>query len=735
VQCDFQLRHPYPGNLKLTGFDVRGVLVTDGDTLFPVSNRLVSLDGSNPTLIDPDGYTALFNPTEFPSGSAPWPMLGYIDGKFSNGDNFTATLNPFMAYCTDNPRRMFEAGATETVTVNLKYPSVPFEFGYVVDASWVLVDEVVDPLADFPPEATCLEPYRLDLQMIGTLTNEPGDSTGITVEVFDHQGIETVSYVTVECPDLFDGEVELEFAYQSGDDAWLYYGVITNESGAAPGDYTALVKANSLEVDSNLGELATFNVENISVYYAVVGDGDLIWAKQAGGTSNDQGHEITTLSDNSTVATGIFFDTATFGSGEPNETHLVSSGSWDIFIARYNPDGSLAWAKNACGPSEDSGKGITTLSDNSTVVTGSFSNSAIFGAGETNETLLNTSGDYDVFIARYNPDGSLVWAKKAGGTERDYCYGITSLSDNSTVVTGAFKETAIFGPGEPNETYLVESYISDFNIFIARYNPDGSLAWAKKAGGNAPDFCWEVTALSDNSTVVTGYFEGTAIFGPGESNEKQLVSSGNNDIFFARYNPDGSLAWAKSAGGAHDDFGRGITTLSDNSTVVTGYFSNSAIFGAGETNETLLNTSGDYDVFIARYNPDGSLAWAKKAGGTGEDVGHGITTLSDNSTVVTGHFKYSAIFGPGEINETQLVASGWDDIFIARYNPDGSLAWAKKAGGTNNEAGSGFTALSDDSIVVTGYFNETAIFGPGEANETQLVSSGSFDIFIARYSP
>ena len=67
VQCDFQLKHPYPGFVSLTGFDVRGVLVTDADTLFPVNDRYVALDGSNPYLLNPDGYTALFNPVEFPA--------------------------------------------------------------------------------------------------------------------------------------------------------------------------------------------------------------------------------------------------------------------------------------------------------------------------------------------------------------------------------------------------------------------------------------------------------------------------------------------------------------------------------------------------------------------------------------------------------------------------------------------------------------------------------------------
>ena len=718
--------------LKLTGFDVRGVLVTDGDTLFPESNRFASIDGSNPYLLNPDGFTNLFNPVEFPPGSAQWPILEYIPGKFSSGDDLTGTLNPFMAFCKDNPRRMFEAGATESVTINLKYPSTPpFEFGYVVDASWVKVDNVVDPETDFPPEANCLEPYRLEFQMVGKLLEVTDDTAGVRIEVFDHQGVETISTVSIECPSLFDGEVFLDYSSQSGDDSWFYEGIITNENGAPADSYPVLVRAESLESDANLGELSAYQMADIEVG----NDGSLIWAIRAGGTQSDRGYRITTLSDDSTVVTGYFSKSVTFGEGEPNEIVLESDGNHDIFVARYNPDGTLAWAKRSGGTDSDAGHGVTTLSDDSTVVTGRFESSATFGEGEVNETVLVSAGYLDIFVARYNPDSTLAWAKRAGGTASEGSNGITTLSDDSIVVTGSFTGSVTFGEGEANETVL-ESY-EESDIFVARYNPDGTLAWAKRAGGTNDDYGFGITTLSDDSTVVTGVLEGSATFGEGEANETVLVSDGDYDIFVARYNPDGTLAWAKRAGGTDQyDEGIGITTLSDDSTVVTGRFMDSATFGEGEANETVLESDGGWgDIFVARYNPDGTLAWVKSAGGTYHENGYGITTLSDDSTVVTGYFWVTAKFGEGDANETVLVSHGFADIYVARYNPDGTLIWVKRAGGWHWDGGRGITTLSDDSTVVTGTFGSTATFGEGEPNETVLVSDGDFDIFVARFAP
>jgi uncharacterized delta-60 repeat protein len=479
---------------------------------------------------------------------------------------------------------------------------------------------------------------------------------------------------------------------------------------------------------------------------SISGSGDLLWAKRAGGNGDDYGTGITTLFDNSTVVTGQFAGYAKFGEGEPNETVLDWFNSWDIFVARYNPDGTLVWAKSAGGNSIDYGLGVTTLSDNSAVVTGFFQESATFGSGEPNETNLTSAGNSDVFIARYNPDGTLAWAKSVGGVfYNDIGYGITTLLDNSIVVTGKFGESATFGLGEPNETILISAG-GPYDIFIARYNPDGTLAWAKSAGGaSGNDNGKGITALSDNSIVVTGFFYESATFGLGEPNQTVLTAAGglhDSDIFIARFNPDGTLAWAKSAGGSSVDSdwgesGDGITTLSDNSTVVIGSFFESATFGLGEPNQTVLTSDGDPDIFIARYNQDGSLAWAKSAGGENTDDGLGITTLSDNSIAVTGRFFISATFGPGEPNETVLTSAGKYDIFIARYNPDGMLAWAKSAGGTSNQedAGLGITTLSDNSIAVTGKFGLSATFGPGEPNETVLTAAQGFDIFVARFAP
>jgi uncharacterized delta-60 repeat protein len=442
------------------------------------------------------------------------------------------------------------------------------------------------------------------------------------------------------------------------------------------------------------------------------------------------------------VVTGKFgfggSTTATFGEGEPNETTLISAQGEDVLVARYNANGTLRWAKQAAGAGPDSygvGRDAARLPDDSVVIVGNFFGTLTFGQGEPNETSLTAPECLDVFVARYDPDGMLVWAKQAGGAAHDIGRGVAALSDGSVVVTGFFSGAAVFGAGESNETSLTSTGGSD--CFIARYELDGSLTWAKQAGGaGTHGYC--LTAISDDSVVVAGYFADAATFAPGEPNETSLTSVGSLDVFVARYDPDGSLAWAKRAGGFGSTEAYGVAATSDDSVVVTGRIDGAATFGAGEPNETVL-TGGSISssmmagaVFVARYNPDGTLAWAKGTGDPWSERGLGVTVLSDDSAVVTGHAACGAVFGPGEPNEAELTSAG---PFVARYRADGSFAWVKDAGGARDGWGVGVTALSDDSVVATGYFMGTATFGAGESNETTLTAPGMWDIFVARYRP
>ena len=713
--ADIKITHPLPLS-GIDGFDPRVIAILPANPGVSMNYPVLNVVANDSVVLNPDGYTKLYD-----------SLAGSIPGN----------ANPFLAYFKQvEYRRWFSSGTgmtsdTRRWEMNIDGFGGPMQFKLVVDVSLNYPNQPQQVIDNAP------ETVQIDAKVCRGLTSDGGIAY-ISVTLLDWQQQSGIGGVQIESPDLFNGTISLEYSDPGvNPNEYVYTGTITNSLLATEGEYKVLVATWDQATGINLYKEFPVIVSD---------DGNLIWAKHAGGESVDFGFAITSLSDNSTVVTGYYQLSATFGPGEKNQTVLTYGNTNNaIFIARYNPDGTLAWAKRVGGTGYNEGHGITTLSDNSTVVTGDFEYTATFGEGEINETVLTSAGGWDAFIARYNPDGTLAWAKRAGGLDGDGGHGITTLSDNSLAVIGLFAGVATFGEGEPNETVLNSDGIAD--IFVAQYNPNGTLAWAKPAAGSNYDFEFDfgITVLSDNSTVIIGYFGdyifgGTATFGEGEINETILTSDGKSDIFIARYNPNGTLEWAKRAGGSCWDEGSGIATLSDNSIVITGDFGypdgGFATFGPGESNEKILWSDGRKDIFIAKYNTDGTLVWVKSAGGRGNgDEGRGITTLSDDSIVVTGNFDGSATFCRGETNETVLNSAGSIDIFTAKYNTNGTLEWAKRAGGLSGDGGRAITSLSDDSTVVTGFFCGSATFGPGESNQTALTSAGSYDIFVARFKP
>jgi len=193
---DIQLSHPFVGLDEYTGFDVRGIAMFDSTYGFPGSglsfpDPSISTGGA---LLNPDGYTRLFNPTEYPPGSQPWAAWEYQKGKFATEAFPTATLNPYKAFNPDSPRRYFGCAEADTQSYEIRFPSDgPLRFGYAVDANWApplaKPPEVPD---DFPPEANMPEAYLVDFQIVAdTLWYDSDGGSGgdvrFVLKVYDHQ--------------------------------------------------------------------------------------------------------------------------------------------------------------------------------------------------------------------------------------------------------------------------------------------------------------------------------------------------------------------------------------------------------------------------------------------------------------------------------------------------------------------------------------------------------------------
>lgn len=378
---------------------------------------------------------------------------------------------------------------------------------------------------------------------------------------------------------------------------------------------------------------------------------------------------------------------------------------------------NVAWARSAGGNLMDGAFELAAdRLDGSATAAGSFQESVLANC-DPGQILLASAGGDDVLILRYGPDGTLAWARSAGGPGFDRAHAVQSTVDGGAVVAGRFEETATFGD-------FTLASAGNGDAFLAAYDADGTVAWAVRAGGADFDQALSVEALDDGGVLVTGEFRGDSTFGS-PPNQVTLSSLGASDAFVARYNADGSLAWVRQAGGASYQAGVALTPYSDGSFVLAGAFLGDVQFVGTAT--TLLSAGG-VDVFLARYDAGGSLAWARGAGGVLDDAAQGIARLSDGSLLAVGTFQGAAIFGLGEPRETTLASNGLDDLFMARFSADGALIWAQGVGGVEEDLARDVVALDGGGFAVAGLFRDTVTFGAGYT----FTADGANDAFLAR---
>jgi len=142
----------------------------------------------------------------------------------------------------------------------------------------------------------------------------------------------------------------------------------------------------------------------------------------------------------------------------------------------------------------------------------------------------------------------------------------------------------------------------------------------------------------------------------------------------------------------------------------------------------MVGANGNPDIFVAKYSgTSGAYLWANILIGFATDVGRGVAVDANGNVIVVGSFQMYAMDATGNI---LLTSAGGSDIFIVKYSATGVRQWIKGLGGPSEDIAYGVAVDSAGNIVVTGAFAGTVDFGGGP-----LTSAGSYDLFLAKYSP
>ncbi|MEM8488228.1 MAG: T9SS type A sorting domain-containing protein [Bacteroidota bacterium] len=302
-------------------------------------------------------------------------------------------------------------------------------------------------------------------------------------------------------------------------------------------------------------------------------------------------------------------------------------------------------------------------------------------------------------------------------------------------VTGSISgSTEFLSSGSTTAAFTLQS-IGLKDVFVAKYDPAGDPVWGFSIGGIAagPGIDDEGLAIEVSSAghvFVTGYFQGTADFDPGNG-VAEITSNGFRDAFMASYTADGELRWARGFGGTADDRGQDVGVHSTSAVVFTGFFRETGTLSSDPTDA--VTSAGEEDGYVISMDPEANLNWLFHYGDFSVDKGNRIATDDAGNVYLLGVFSRNANLDPSGSADALSSLNGSQDGVLASYTPAGVFRWAIPIGGAQLDGTTGLAVDAAGNAFLTGFFIGTVDFAP--LNGPQEVTSTGRDQYIARYTP
>ena len=342
-----------------------------------------------------------------------------------------------------------------------------------------------------------------------------------------------------------------------------------------------------------------------------------------------------------------------------------SSSAYALYIAKVDVKGTILWVRVFKGSSGNANRvyDIATDQDNNVYLTGRFSGTLQVAQ----VTLRSVNQNHDVYVAKLDPTGKVLWAKRFGGTGTEYAYRLVVDSDGS-LLFGGVTTSRVWGSA-------TLSLLGGGDFFVARYTASRTLDWIVTGGAASTFEAVRGLALDTSGNV---YFT-TELGGSPVRFNNQSFAFSKIGTLIGKLNRSGKSVWVKTI-----DMSRGTDLewrdLSSGAIVcVTG-----AIRGDTKADELVLRSSGGEDGYVGCMTTGGAFLWVdvlRSVGGGVEAVANGVAIDVKGRVHAVGNFKAKKLI----VGARELTNLGGEDQFLVRYDRKGTSLFSESIGGTSDE--------------------------------------------------
>ncbi len=375
-------------------------------------------------------------------------------------------------------------------------------------------------------------------------------------------------------------------------------------------------------------------------------NGDPIWAVTGGSQSNDQTTSISLSANGQLFWTGQYWVQGFF---EDEVIEAVSSTK-AYYLASYAPEGTLDWVRSINGSDLKVLSDCTPLADGGVAVTGYFTDSLLLA----DTALVAPEDQRDLFVARYDAQGELLWARHYGESGRIDGRRIREADNGDLLLCGNFQGRVAFA-----EDTLI-SVITDLDVFLARLTSEGEPIWGRTPRGVFEDLVNGLTTDEEGSIYLAGSFSGEMRL----SEELSIITPGiPQNLYVMKYTAAGSPVWAR--GLAIDEFNDASfgTDLAYHAgqLLLSGHFFGDLLVDDAQISATGSSLNGYLASFRAT---DGSLRRLRRIGTAERLQSFSLGVDQTGRVTCGGNFNEAAVIGP-----FSLANNGSSDIYVAQIEP------------------------------------------------------------------
>ncbi len=328
-------------------------------------------------------------------------------------------------------------------------------------------------------------------------------------------------------------------------------------------------------------------------------NGDFLWAKSIGGTSEESCRNHAFDNAGNIYLLGGYSGSVDFDPG-PGVYNLTASSSVDAYVLKLDANGDFVWAKSTGGNASSSvfDRDIAVDGQGNVYATGDFYGTADFdpGVGVLN---LTSNGGSEIFILKLNANGDLVWVKAIGGSGGDRSTNIALDASNNVIISGGFSGQIDFDPG-PND-FMLNSAPNNYGGYILKLDNAGDFIWVKGffSIGVASIHSYELVIDASNNIFGSGWFYGSVDVDPGSGTHIVNSIGGSIDGYLLKLDSIGNFVWVNVLAGTDDQYPYGATIDYQGNIISTGGFESTVDFDPGPNTHNLTAT-GTKDFFLLK---------------------------------------------------------------------------------------------------------------------------------------